>query len=66
MSWFVLIITLDYGVAGAIRFSGPDTCGDAMPAIHKALVVEHPDVMLQCKDSGVAKVRPRARGEADE
>jgi hypothetical protein len=37
------------------------SCGRALPGIHAALAVEHPDIIVQCKDSGIAKVRPRAR-----
>jgi hypothetical protein len=39
------------------------SCGNALPAVHAALINQHPDTMVQCKDSGVPKVRPRARPE---
>jgi hypothetical protein len=39
------------------------SCGNALPAIHGALSQVHPDVITQCKDTGIPKVRPKARPE---
>ena len=61
MTWIALIITLNGQAVGALPYPDPKSCGDTLPAIHKALSVTHKDVMLQCKDSGIPKVRPKAR-----
>lgn len=61
MTWIALIITINGQVVGALPYPDAMSCGSALPAIHKALSVTHDDAMVQCKDSGIAKVRPRAR-----
>jgi hypothetical protein len=61
MTWIALIITINGHVVGALPYPDAMSCGNALPAIHKALSVTHDDVMVQCKDSGVPKVRPKAR-----
>jgi hypothetical protein len=63
MTWIVLIITLNEQIVGALPYPDEMSCGNALPGIHTALVSQHPDAMVQCKDSGVPKVRPRARPE---
>ena len=61
MTWIALLITLNGGLVGALPYRDAMSCGNALPGVHAALSVEHPDIVLQCKDSGVPKVRPRAR-----
>ena len=61
MTWIALIITINGQIVGALPYPDAMSCGNALPAVHAALAVEHPEVILQCKDSGVPKVRPRAR-----
>ena len=61
MTWIALIITLNGQAVGALPYPDAVSCGNTLPAIHKALSVTHKDVMLQCKDSGIPKVRPTAR-----
>ena len=63
MTWIALLITINGVQVGALPYPDAVSCGNALPAIHKALSVSHGDVMVQCKDSGVPKVRPRARPE---
>ena len=61
MTWIALIVTLNGQAVGALPYPDAMSCGTALPAIHKALSVTHKDVMLQCTDSGIPKVRPKAR-----
>jgi hypothetical protein len=61
MTWIALLITINDLQVGALPYPDAMSCGKALPAIHAALVPQHPDAMVQCKDSGVPKVRPRAR-----
>jgi hypothetical protein len=61
MTWILLTITLDHGTAGIIPYRDAMACGQALPSIHATLALEHPDVMLQCIDTGTARVRPKAR-----
>jgi hypothetical protein len=61
MTWIALIITINGQVVGALPYPDAMSCGNALPAIHKALSVTHDDVMVQCKDSGIPKVRPKSR-----
>lgn len=63
MTWFLLMVSIDGGVFAALPFADAKRCGDAIPALHDALAVDHADLMIQCIDTGVAKVRPRARPE---
>lgn len=63
MTWFALLIILDGGIAGAVPFPDAMACGNALPAIHGALSQVHPDIITQCKDTGIPKVRPKARPE---
>jgi hypothetical protein len=63
MTWIALLITINGVQVGALPYPDVMSCGRTLPAIHKALSVLHDDVMVQCKDSGVPKVRPRARPE---
>lgn len=61
MTWTALIITIGGHIVGALPYPDAMSCGNALPAIHKALSVTHNDVMVQCKDSSVPKVRPKSR-----
>lgn len=65
MTWIILIITI--GPANEefamIPFRDPLACGNALPAIHGAIVQEYPDSLAKCVDSGVPRVRPKARPE---
>jgi hypothetical protein len=61
MTWIALLISLEGLTVGVLPYPDAMSCGNALPGVHAALVVEHPDVILQCKDSGIPKVRPRAR-----
>jgi hypothetical protein len=61
MTYIALIITINGQLVGALPYPDAMSCGNALPAIHKALSVTHDDVMVQCKDIGVPKVRPKAR-----
>jgi hypothetical protein len=61
MTWIALIITINGHIVGALPYPDAMSCGNALPAIHKAVSVTHNDVMVQCKDSGVPKVRPKSR-----
>ena len=61
MTWIAMLISLEGLTVGVLPYSDAMSCGNALPGVHAALSVEHPDVILQCKDSGVPKVRPRAR-----
>ena len=61
MTWIALLITLNGELVGALPYPDAMSCGRALPGVHAALVTQHPDAMVQCKDSGVPKVRPRAR-----
>jgi hypothetical protein len=61
MTWIALLITLNGKLVGALPYRDAMSCGNALPSVHAALAVEHPDIILQCKDTGVPKVRPRAR-----
>jgi hypothetical protein len=64
MTWILLVVTLPTGHEVAhIPFRDAMSCGNAMPALHATLNAEWPGAILQCKDSGVPKVRPRARGD---
>jgi hypothetical protein len=63
MTWFALLITWEGGLVGAVPFPDAMSCGNALPAIHGALSQVHPDIITQCKDTGIPKVRPRARGD---
>ena len=61
MTWIALLITLEGLRVGVLPYPDAMSCGNALPGVHAALAVEHPDIIVQCKDSGIAKVRPRAR-----
>jgi hypothetical protein len=61
MTWIALLITLNGKLVGALPYRDAMSCGNALLSVHAALAVEHPDIILQCKDTGVPKVRPRAR-----
>jgi hypothetical protein len=63
MTWIILIVTLGSGPEqyAMIPFRSEIDCGNALPAIHGAIVNEYPDAVAKCVDSGVPKVRPRAR-----
>lgn len=61
MTYIALIITINGQLVGALPYPDAMSCGNALPAIQKALSVTHDDVMVQCKDSGVPKIRPKAR-----
>jgi hypothetical protein len=61
MTIIALIISINGQIVGALPYPDAMSCGNALPGVHAALAVEHPDVILQCKDTGVPKVRPRAR-----
>jgi hypothetical protein len=61
MTYIALIITINGQIVGALPYPDAMSCGNALPAIHKALSVTHDDVMVQCKDTGIPKVRPKAR-----
>ena len=61
MTWIAIVITINGQIVGALPYPDPMTCGQALPGIHAALTPQHHDLMLQCKDSGIPKVRPRAR-----
>ena len=63
MTWIALLITINDVQVGALPYPDAMSCGNALPAVHRALIGQHPDAMVQCKDSGVPKVRPRMRGE---
>jgi hypothetical protein len=63
MTFIALIISINGQIVGALPYPDAMSCGNALPGVHAALSVEHPDVILQCKDTGVPKVRPRARPE---
>jgi hypothetical protein len=63
MTFIALIITINGQIVGALPYPDAMSCGNALPAVHAALINQHPDTMVQCKDSGVPKVRPRARPE---
>ena len=66
MTWIILIITLGpaHEEYAMIPFRDAMTCGNALPAIHNAIVQEYPDSMARCVDTGIARVRPKARPEA--
>lgn len=61
MTWVALLIVLDGGITGAIPFPDAMSCGRALPAIHGAIQQVHPDASAYCKDTGIPKVRPKAR-----
>jgi hypothetical protein len=63
MTIIALIISINGQIVGALPYRDAMSCGNALPGVHAALAVEHPDIIVQCKDSGVPKVRPRARPE---
>jgi hypothetical protein len=63
VTWIILVITINGNVMGSIPYRNETGCGDALPSIHATLSSEHRDVMLQCRDSGVPKMRPKARNE---
>jgi hypothetical protein len=63
MTIIALIISINGQIVGALPYPDAMSCGNALPGVHAALVVDHPDVIVQCKDSGIPKVRPRARPE---
>jgi hypothetical protein len=61
MTIIALIISINGQIVGALPYPDAMSCGKALPGVHAALVTEHPDIIVQCKDSGIPKVRPRAR-----
>ena len=61
MTFIALLITINGQIVGALPYPDAMSCGNALSGVHAALAVEHPDVILQCKDSGIPKVRPSAR-----
>jgi hypothetical protein len=61
MTWIAMIITINGVQMGALPYPDPMSCGNALPGVHAALSHSHADLMVQCKNSGVPKVRPRAR-----
>jgi hypothetical protein len=61
MTWITLLILLDGSIAGAIPYPDRKSCGDALPIMAQALKAAHGEVTLQCRDSGIAKIRPQAR-----
>ena len=61
MTYIALIIILDGGIVGAIPFPDAMSCGNALPAIHGTLRQVYPDASAYCKDTGIPKVRPKAR-----
>ena len=63
MTFISLLITLNGQIVGALPYPDAMSCGNALPGVHAALSVKHPDIVVQCKDTGVPKVRPRARPE---
>jgi hypothetical protein len=61
MTIIALIISINGQIVGALPYPDAMSCGNALSGVHAALAVEHADIIVQCKDSGVPKVRPRAR-----
>lgn len=63
MTWTLLVITVSSAPVAYVPFSDPMVCGNALPVIHSTIEAEWPDAIVQCIDSGIPKVRPRARPE---
>jgi hypothetical protein len=61
MTIIALIISINGQIVGALPYPDAMSCGNALPAVHAALTSQHADIIVQCKDSGIPKVRPRAR-----
>lgn len=61
MEWFLLVVTIEGSVFAQLPIKGGDKCGDALPAIHALMSMDHTDVVAQCVGTSTATVRPRAR-----
>ncbi len=63
MTWFVLIITLENSIIGAIPFKDAMTCGDAIIPMYEIIGKDDPNLNIRCIDSGITTMRPQARPE---
>lgn len=61
MTWIVLILEINSSTHAVIPFPDAMSCGRALPAIHGAVIQHHPEAWVACRDSGIAKVRPKSR-----